>query len=786
MRRGLLLFLALIPLLARAAEPDLRVLWQLLHSRQLTLLQQAIRDYRQRYPGWHPPAALQREIARLRQNQRDARFRRRLQRILRHHDWPALIQLANRHPERFRCRNPGLLQQLARAYAETGDIAGAARRYRRLLRCGSGTPDQMLSPVLWSLPPADFLTLLERLQADLPPDSAARLAYQARRRQLLRAYRQKRFDELERLAHTLSQEILKHRDLDLIRLLAWQAYDAQHWTEAAAWFQQGLRLAPEDENLAYGLLLSAIAVDDEHTLLRITIHFAARSERIRHAAAGYLTGKAWRSLHRGELARARHLAQRALPWAPSPDAVDYLLAWIDLEAGRFHRARDRFRRLYQRHPDDERYAEGLALTYVRSGEALPEPRGSSPFSRIVRRYRAHRAYADKRFLTAYRLNPNGFPALTNIDSGFGGGAVFYRFKSGTRGLGRLETRLLPTLEVSDAHGTGRFHLRAGRLELTSGQIKTRNLDQLTGIPAYRESLQQNRPLHALEAAVITAAYRHEGGLNPYFEVGVTPVNGLIGPRPTFRLQISQRWRATDWRLEAYSLPVRQTLLSYTGWKVLGKRWGRVLHSGLRGQVLTHLTGRWYLYQQLEAGFLDGRRTKDNWQIHYAIAPGYNLPLPGFDYFSLGPYFDFQHYGNNQNHFRFGHGGYFSPQRYYAVGGQVSFRTAEGKPLVLEGRLALGLQDFREDHAPWFPIGCPHSICEDGRYRHNSESGFAPDLRIRAVGRIHPHVQLGAGFYARMTGDYREIGGGLFLRVFLEPRRAVFSTDLPSSLFGAIE
>ncbi|WP_286293920.1 cellulose synthase subunit BcsC-related outer membrane protein [Methylomarinovum tepidoasis] len=782
----MLVILTWLPLAAWTGEPDLRVLWQLLHARQISLLQQAIQDYRQRYPGWEPPPDLQREMQRLQRSRSERRFWRQWNQAVRQKDWHTLIRLARKHPARFNCRHPGLLQTLALAYAKTGRLSEAARHYRRLLHCHGIQPRTVLESALWELDSADFLTLLHQLQGIVPDATREHLAYQARRRQWLQLYRLKRFTELLEQTQKRHAEILAHRDLDLIRLLAWQARDGNDPTTAREWFEMGLALAPDDENLAFGLLLTAQDMDDEQTLLRIATRFADRSERVRRIAAAYLSSRAWFHYRRKEFSRARHLAQRALVWTENPDEVHYLLAWIDLESGRSARARKRFQQLTRRHPEDTRYAEGLLTTYLRSGETPPVPISSAAFARLSRRYHARKAYVRKQFLTAYRLDADGFPGLANIDSDFATAAGFYRFKSGTRGLDRLESRLLPLLTVSHSWGTQRLRLSLGYLQLTSGQIKTDNVSRLTGIPVYQERLRLDRPMHALEAAVINASYQREGGWNPWFEIGTTPINDLIGPRPTFRLQLSRHWQGTDWSWQVYSLPVRQTLLSYTGWKVLGKRWGRVLHSGVQGRALTHIAGRGYLYQQLQIGFLDGRRTKDNWQIHYSIAPSYSLPLPGFDYFSTGPYFDFQHYGNNQNHFRLGHGGYFSPQRYYAAGWQLNLRTAEERSFLMEGRLALGFQHFHEDSAPWFPIGCPHSRCEDGRYSGNTDTNFAPDLQLRAMGQIHPHLQLGAGFYARMTGDYREIGAGLFLRLFLEPRKAVFSSDLPRFLFAAIE
>lgn len=176
-------------------------------------------------------------------------------------------------------------------------------------------------------------------------------------------------------------------------------------------------------------------------------------------------------------------------------------------------------------------------------------------------------------------------------------------------------------------------------------------------------------------------------------------------------------------------------------------------------------------------------------IGYTMAPGYDFGVQGFDYFTLGPYFNFLHYGNNQNHFRLGHGGYFSPQEFYAGGLQLGLRTLEGRKFMIEGRVGIGVQFFREGKEAWYPQGCgaEQVLCSvNPDYPENREISFAPSGRVRFVWQIHPHLQLAGGVYGQRTSGYDEFGGGLSLRWLFQPRPAVFSSDLPGYLFGILQ
>ncbi|BCX82849.1 cellulose synthase operon protein C [Methylomarinovum caldicuralii] len=785
MKRWITLIVIMLPLSlpAQPSAPDERILWQLFQAHKLETLARVIKEWRHNYPSWQPPPQLLQEMGRLRQRQVWQRRHRRIAAAVKKQDWPGLLQLARRYPSLFSCRHPGHLETLALAYGKAGELQRSLDSYRRLLACPSVQPEDLLQRALWQLPPPVFGQLLHDARGKLNTATWKNLHYQNQRRRLLQLHHDKNQSRLLSETKEIAETIVARRDLDLIRLLGWAAYRQQDWQAAAFWFEQGLKLAPREEELAYGLSLTYRQLGDNKRLLELASRFGRESARIRHLTGDHLLLQAWQAYQNGDYSRSRHLVQHALPWLQQSDEARYLLGWIEMKTGNPQAALQYFQPLYQDHPDRADYAEAMIQAYLDSGLEPAHLRRSPVLDRIIRRRKAELYYARKRFLLARQTDPGAVPQLENIDSPGLETSALYRFKSGDKGLDRLEILMVPLFSGKYVHGSQRFGLSLGRIDLASGELN--NVSRLAANATQAQQLQNDPPIHALQAAWLELSYRREGGFNPYLTLGHTPINDLITPRPTLRLGLQDHWRKLNWNVELYSQPVRLSLLSYTGWKALGKKWGRVLRSGIQTRNILNLGEHWSVYQNFDVAFLDGRRTKDNWAIQYTIAPGYNIRLAGFDYLTLGPYFDFQHYGNNQNHFRLGHGGYFSPQRFYGEGLQLNLQTQEGRRFLIEGRMALGIQHFYEATAPWFPIGCPFARC-DGRYPSSRTTRFAPDLRVRMVGQVNPLVQLGGGVYARKSGDFREVGVGLFIRLLFEPRRAVFSSDLPALLFGAIE
>ncbi len=816
---GWLLWLSMIVSAAvwPGERPDERVLWQLFHAGKTNLLNQAIREYQRQYPGWTPPPSLQR----LRASpgpvvkpgrDRKARILGRIGEAIERRDWPVLIRLAKSYPAYFGCDREGPLRALALASARTGRTADAVRQYRKLLGCPRVKFREVLEEALWTLSVSDFRQVLVSAHSLISPGDFSGFDYRSRRKALWEAREKGESDRFERLASDLAKEAVVRRDLDLVSAVAWYWQERRQWAKAEVWFIKGLKLAPENRDLASGLLTASMQLKKDERVIAVVRQYGVRHSRLYKDAAGYLLGRAWELFNRRRFSLSRAYAQIASSWSDDVRPVKYLLGWLDLEQGIVSRAQGRFRDLYRRQPENSEYAKALVASYLRAGDDLDSLAKAFPddavLTELLAPHLGWESYHRKRFLRAWALYRQGFPQLDHIDSAYIGAAALYRFKSGRSGLDRLQTHIAPLLEGRYSTGLDQFGLQIGFQGLDSGQLQESGIRTLQAVygmlsPAQRHRLEDearglrsNPPTRRGQTALLGFSWRREGSYNPYFSLGFTPLGDSLAPRPTFRLGVGDwlnlsgaTWRLR-WNGEAYSQPVRQSLLAYTGWKMLGKRWGRVLKNGIgMTGLLQHGGSGWNLYQSLDVAFLDGTGTKDNWMLGFTLAPGYDFGWRTFDYFTLGPYFNFLHYGNNQNHFRPGHGGYFSPQAFYGGGLQLGMQTREGRTFVVEGRLALGVQHFHEARVSWYPRGCGSewALCAaNPDYPANRETSFAPSGRLRFVWRIHPHWQLVGGIYGQRTSGYEEFGAGVSLRWLFEPRPAVFSSDLPAFLFGIVQ
>ncbi len=311
------------------------------------------------------------------------------------------------------------------------------------------------------------------------------------------------------------------------------------------------------------------------------------------------------------------------------------------------------------------------------------------------------------------------------------------------------------------------------------------------------------PTTVVKAVAYDLSYSMDGGFNPFFSVGLSP-DGPVGRVLTFRGGLTQQMSWGNFRLEGFSQPVKESILSYTGMNdpYSDRQFGRVLKSGGSIDLYYELDGHWQLTGQLTGAMLNGKRVADNWMISGTTGLGYSFDVPEFDYLTIGPTLTAQHYDKSLNHYTLGHGGYFSPKFYVNTGLGLSFLTNEGQKYIAKGSLIGGYQYFDESKTPWFPTGGlagfsqnTNAVIRNGGdilfngspfYDRNQDDGISFSTEVKGAWLVFPHVQFGGGFFARRTADYEDYGVGAFIRVFFLPRKALFSTDIPDYLFSSVQ
>ncbi|WP_232468075.1 cellulose biosynthesis protein BcsC [Bordetella genomosp. 13] len=140
------------------------------------------------------------------------------------------------------------------------------------------------------------------------------------------------------------------------------------------------------------------------------------------------------------------------------------------------------------------------------------------------------------------------------------------------------------------------------------------------------------------------------------------------------------------------------------------------------------------------------------------------------------------YDNNQRYFTYGHGGYFSPQQFYALSLPVTWAQRQGRfSYKLQG--SVGVQYFKENDADYFPtsgllqnaaaagMGVANGFgFSTGRpvYEGQSKTSVGYSLSGAAEYQLTRNLFMGGTLGVDNATDYRQWAGGLYLRYALYP------------------
>jgi cellulose synthase operon protein C len=379
--------------------------------------------------------------------------------------------------------------------------------------------------------------------------------------------------------------------------------------------------------------------------------------------------------------------------------------------------------------------------------------------------------------------------ITEKRSSWAGVGIGLRNRDGLNGLDQLDDIEMP-IEVSlAAMDAGRMNLRIVPVFLDAGTVSGAQLP-LFGTLAFADtaglSYDQNDDGIALGAAYEVGKLTVDVGTSP-LGFAVTNLVGGIRWAPRFG----------NWIVEAdiSRRSVTDSLLSYAGTRdpVTGREWGGVTATGGRLDV-TYDLGKVGLYANGGFHVYDGKNTEENQEVSLgggAYVHVYQSPIQrvtvGVNVTSL--FFD-----ENLRRFTFGHGVYFSPQRYLSfalpaewVGGHERYSWK------LYG--AIGVQNFREDGAALYPedsalqaaieqfaIDNPDPVIATG-YPSQSSTGTGLSFGGQLEYLIAPHLVLGARAGFDNARDYDETRVLAYLRWSMSSRQAVAVPPRPLQTYA---
>lgn len=251
------------------------------------------------------------------------------------------------------------------------------------------------------------------------------------------------------------------------------------------------------------------------------------------------------------------------------------------------------------------------------------------------------------------------------------------------------------------------------------------------------------------------------GVSPLGFTYSTAIGGISLERalqnaPDYRYKVSVSRRS-----------VTDSLTSFAGSRDprSGAKWGAVTANGVRAE-LSHDDQRTGVYGYASAHRLLGEHVEANNRFELGSGIYWYLHNTRDSRLTLGVNGTALSYSDNQNFYTYGHGGYFSPQTFFALGIPLNWAQRSARwSYALHG--SVGMQYIKQDSAPVFP---GHSALQGNadavglsRYSGQSKTGIGYSFNAAGEYRLDGNLYLGANLGLDNANDYKQYTGNLYLR-----------------------
>lgn len=363
-------------------------------------------------------------------------------------------------------------------------------------------------------------------------------------------------------------------------------------------------------------------------------------------------------------------------------------------------------------------------------------------------------------------------------------------RQGTAGESKL-SYLDEQIKASVPAGDGKFQLVLTPVQLSAGQLgrDEYSLGSFGGGPAAAEAQLAGKVSHVgrQKQSGVGANVKY---INKHIEidVGTTPV-GFTYTNFTGGLKASgtlDTARTIAYKINLSHRPVTESLLSFAGTKDIrtAQKWGGVSAVGIRADLSKEF-GTTGVYGAIAWHALRGHDVASNQRKELNVGGYQRLIDQENEALTVGLNMNTTFFDNNQNHFTYGHGGYFSPQASYGLAFPINWAKRNDKISIALGG-SLGVTHFKEDKAKIHPTNASlqaQSISAINRSPNqlgmaNLASGFYPSqtktslsygLNAAVAYRATPQILVGANAALDNASDYKQWAGGLFLRYYFYPQ-----------------
>ncbi|MHC8348100.1 cellulose biosynthesis protein BcsC [Pseudomonas sp. RT4P38] len=357
-------------------------------------------------------------------------------------------------------------------------------------------------------------------------------------------------------------------------------------------------------------------------------------------------------------------------------------------------------------------------------------------------------------------------ALDNIlqeRSGYVTQGVTIRSNDSESGLSKM-TDVETPLEINLPSGENRFVVRVTPVTLNAGSVGSDAAARFGGGGTSSEGTGSQRD----KGVGLSVAYaRPDEGIKA--DVGTTPIGfkystaagGVSVDRP-FANNSNVRYGVNVSRR-----PLTDSVTSFAGAtdQRTGQSWGGVTANGGRAQlsyddqeVGTYGYGSWHK--------LLGHNVESNSRAELGGGVYWYLRNAEDSKLTLGLSATGLSFGNNQDFFTYGHGGYFSPQSYFALGVPVTWaQRTERFSYQVKG--SVGVQYFEQDEADFFPNDKDLQAANNQRYKGQNKTGVGYSVSGAGEYKFGSSFFLGANLGLDNAQDYKQFTGAMYLRYMFE-------------------
>jgi tetratricopeptide (TPR) repeat protein len=554
----------------------------------------------------------------------------------------------------------------------------------------------------------------------------------------------------------------------VLSMMSWERFNRKEYDAAYEGFYRLVEKNPSDSGYALGFTYTLMGLGRYDEALRTAERFKDTEEDFDQLMFTIYASKARAAFKRHDYKEAALYYQKVLDEDPENDEALTLRAWSLHNMGAMKEALPFFQEKYEKtrksedaanllsiyERTDRRKARAFALELIHSGNAA--------IINAVGDY----YFRQGRPITAAQVSNRRESCYYNAHTPWGEASVQIREKSGDSGLSKL-TETTSTLQAHHPLSKGeKVVVSLRHIQLSSGSAPE---DVFAG-SYYTGTPQMNDLITSASFVEPEFRYMKEGPTEYTLALGVSPVGGAVSARPTFSLEA----RGSPWKIEAHQVPVRESILSYSGLEdpYGDSTWGGVKKSGVKGAVSLVPRTDYVLYIEAGYDYYTGEDVMENRAYNGTVVFIRLIPLKAVD-FSAGAFMTTFGFEKNTNYYTFGHGGYFSPRSFVALGPTLQFRSKPCGTVWYNVQAALSYMSHETDDTPHYPLGGTGTE-DTGQYEGERSSDIGYSLQGEARKLLASKWVVGLSLKINKSSDYTEWLALLSLQHFRKTRTALLA------------